>query len=314
MKHRKIALAGIGKIAIDQHIPAIQSSPDWELAALVSRKNIASGIEQFKSMSDMLAARPDIDTVSLCMPPVPRFEYAVRAIKEKRHVMLEKPPGATLQECRILEKMAHEKGVSIYATWHSREAAQVQRVRNWISGKALKHISITWREDVRRWHPGQEWIWQPGGMGVFDPGINALSILTEIIAEPVHVVSSNLLFPENCHTPIAVNMVLHCLDKVEITAEFDFREEGEQIWNIEIETASETLTLSKGGAELYINGVLQESCMNDDVSLIGEYPRLYLNMSELINSGRSDMDLRPMELAADAMLTGSREIVAPFYE
>lgn len=314
MKRRKIALAGIGKIAVDQHIPAIQSSPDWELAAIVSRKDTMLDVEQFKTMSDMLSARPDINSVSLCMPPVPRFEYAVSAIKAKRHVMLEKPPGATLQECRILERMAHENGVSIYATWHSREAIQVQKARNWLSGKALKHISITWREDVRRWHPGQAWIWQPGGLGVFDPGINALSILTEIISEPVYVVSSDLLFPENCQTPIAANMVLHCLDNVEITAEFDFREEGEQIWTIEIETASETLTLSKGGAELHINGDLQESCQNDDVSLIGEYPRLYSNMSALINSDQSDMDLRPMELAADAMLLGSRETVAPFYE
>ena len=32
-----------------------------------------------------------------------------------------------------------------------------------------------------RWHPGQEWIWQAGGFGVFDPGINALSIVTRIL-------------------------------------------------------------------------------------------------------------------------------------
>ena len=33
----KIALVGIGKIAVDQHVPAIAGSPDWELAATVSR-------------------------------------------------------------------------------------------------------------------------------------------------------------------------------------------------------------------------------------------------------------------------------------
>jgi D-galactose 1-dehydrogenase len=26
--------------------------------------------------------------------------------------------------------------------------------------------------------PGQRWIWEPGGFGVFDPGINAFSIAT----------------------------------------------------------------------------------------------------------------------------------------
>ena len=33
----KIALVGIGKIALDQHVPAIAASPEWELAATVSR-------------------------------------------------------------------------------------------------------------------------------------------------------------------------------------------------------------------------------------------------------------------------------------
>ena len=31
----KIALAGIGKIATDQHVPAIAGSEDWELAATI---------------------------------------------------------------------------------------------------------------------------------------------------------------------------------------------------------------------------------------------------------------------------------------
>ena len=35
----KIALVGIGKIALDQHVPAIAASPDWELAATVSRND-----------------------------------------------------------------------------------------------------------------------------------------------------------------------------------------------------------------------------------------------------------------------------------
>jgi D-galactose 1-dehydrogenase len=49
----------------------------------------------------------------------------------------------------------------------------------WLAGKRqVARGRITWREDVRKWHPGQDWVFEPGGMGVFDPGINALSILT----------------------------------------------------------------------------------------------------------------------------------------
>ena len=41
----KIALAGIGKIARDQHVPAIMASPDWDLAATVSRHGTVEGVE-----------------------------------------------------------------------------------------------------------------------------------------------------------------------------------------------------------------------------------------------------------------------------
>ena len=40
---RKIALVGIGKIALDQHVPAIAASKDWELTATVSRKGSEIG-------------------------------------------------------------------------------------------------------------------------------------------------------------------------------------------------------------------------------------------------------------------------------
>ena len=65
---RKIALVGIGKIALDQHVPALAASPDWDLAATVSRSGTVPGVESFTDIGDMLAARPDIEVVSLCLP------------------------------------------------------------------------------------------------------------------------------------------------------------------------------------------------------------------------------------------------------
>ena len=98
----KVALIGIGKIALDQHVPAIAASPDWELAATVSRKGSVPDVPAFTDFDAFLAAQPDVSVVSLCMPPVPRFAYAAAALKAGRHVMLEKPPGATLAEVHAL--------------------------------------------------------------------------------------------------------------------------------------------------------------------------------------------------------------------
>ena len=318
---KKLALVGIGKIAVDQHIPAISQSWDWELAATVSRQGRVDGVEHFFDFREMLSARPDIECVSLCLPPVPRFDYAVAALQAQRHVMLEKPPGATISECRALEAKAREVGVSIFATWHSREAAQVARARKWLADKKLKSAEIIWKEDVRRWHPGQKWIWEAGGLGVFDPGINAFSILTEILPDPVHVKNATLHFPENCDTPIAAEISFVHPAQAPITAEFDFLSQHDQIWTIAIETDSGQLCLEEGGAKLTINGEPQPDAnqpMNtgssDSHLLDSEYPRLYAKMAALIENREIEMDLAPIELVADAFLLGQRKTVEPFYE
>ena len=59
-------------------------------------------------------------------------------------------------------------------------------------------MAIEWTEDVRVWHPGQKWIWENGNFGVFDSGINALSILAKIAPGPVFVKSAELYYPSNC--------------------------------------------------------------------------------------------------------------------
>ena len=301
----KLALVGIGKIALDQHVPAIAASADWDLAATVSRKGTVEGVEAHTDFAAFLAQRPDITVVSLTMPPVPRHAYAEAALKAGRHVMLEKPPGATLSEVHALTALAAENGLTLYATWHSRMAYAVAPAKAWLADKTLRRAHITWREDVRRWHPGQTWVFEPGGMGVFDPGINALSILTEILPEPVHLTAAALTYPENCQTPIAAELTF----EGNVTADFDWRQEGPQTWDIEVETNAGTLALRMGGNRLEIDGVE----LAGENSIMGEYPALYARMAELVAKGQSEVDLAPATHVADAFTLGRRITTDPFY-
>ena len=179
MSPTKIAIMGVGKIARDQHIPAIDADPDFELAATVSRSGGTDRAENYDDLPALLAARPDITAIALTMPPLPRFDAARQAIAAGRDVLLEKPPGATLSEVRQLADLARNSGVALLGSWHSRHADAVDPARAWLAGRQIAGGHLTWRENVREWHPGQQWIWQAGGLGVFDTGINALSILTE---------------------------------------------------------------------------------------------------------------------------------------
>lgn len=298
----KIALVGIGKIAQDQHVPALAASPDWELAATVSRAGTVKGVPGFTDFATMLAERPDIAVISLCLPPQPRFAYAEAALRAGRHVMLEKPPGQTLAEVHELQALAARMGVTLYTTWHSRMAQGVAPARAWLAARRVTSARITWKEDVRRWHPGQDWVFEPGGMGVFDPGINALSILTAILPQPVHLTGATLSYPENRQTPIAASLQF----SGHVSAEFDWRQEGPQTWDIEVDTDDGSLALRAGGSKLETSDGLRAEGPDR------EYPALYARMAELLRTAQSDVDLTPMIHVADALSLGRRVVTEAF--
>jgi predicted dehydrogenase len=302
-----IGIVGCGKIARDQHLPAIAASAGFEPVAICDPQAQHERLPSFPDLADMLAAHPEIEAVSLCMPPRFRADAACEALLARRHVLLEKPPCVTLIEAWELEALAHKQGVTLFTAWHSQQAAAVPAAREWLRGAAIRSVRITWKEDVRVWHPGQPWIWQEGGFGVFDPGINALSILTAILPADWKLVDAELQVPVNCATPIAARLSL-AGGSVPVSAEFDFRQTGPQSWDIDIETDRGRLLLSHGGNRLEIDGEPRE--VGDEA----EYARLYARFAELIHARESEVDLAPLRLVEDALARGRCVPVEPFEE
>lgn len=301
-----VTLVGIGKIARDQHLPAIAANPDFTLAAAVSRSASVEGVPNFKTFDAFLADGP-AGAVALCTPPDVRLEMCLNAIAAGRDLLIEKPPAATLGEIETITAAARAAGVTLFATWHSRFAPGVAPARAWLSGRRIDRVTITWREDVRRWHPGQEWIWQPGGFGVFDPGINALSILTEILPGAIHVDAADLEVPANAFTPIAARLSMTARGRTPVTADFDWRQEGPQTWDIAVETEGRSLMLRMGGAQLAIDGVAIE------IGPEAEYPEIYRRFAKLIAARESDVDIAPLRIVADACLKGRQVATAAFH-
>jgi predicted dehydrogenase len=302
----KLGLVGIGKIARDQHIPALAAEPRIELVACASRNAQVEGVANFATVEAMLAAVPELDAISICTPPQAHFDAALAALRAGKHVMLEKPPAATTRQIALLQTEAARHGRTLFQTWHSRFAAGVDAARDWVRGRTLTGGTITWKEDVHQWHPGQQWIFDAGGLGVFDPGINALSVLTEVLAEEVVVHKAVLEFPENQQAPIAARLDLRTQAGVTVDTVFDFRQKGEQTWDIELVSTTGRLRLSQGGGMLEIDG----RPVAADAALAGEYPRLYARFAELCAAGQSEVDWRPFQLVADAFLIGERRVVA----
>ncbi len=303
----KLGIVGVGKIVRDQHLPALAKDSNYKLVAAASRHGKVDGIPNYPSIEAMLAAEPGLEAVSLCMPPQFRHDAARAALEAKKHVFLEKPPGATVSEVEGLKNLARENGVSLFASWHSRYAPAVEAARAFLASARIETAAIIWKEDVRRWHPNQEWIWEPGGFGVFDPGINALSIATYILP-PMFITSAVLDFPENRASPVAAHVVFRTSAGVPVTMELDWLQTGPQSWDILAETDAGSMVLSGGGATLAIDG----RTAHDEPE--AEYPVLYRRFVELVRAGKSDVDLAPLQHVADAFMLGKRNTVAAFYD
>lgn len=311
MAKHQIGIVGFGKIARDQHAPAIAASSSFELAAV---SNVGSGtppvgVPSFATPEEMLQSFPDLVAVALCTPPGPRRLIAVQCLDAGKHVLLEKPPAATVAEVNDMSKRASIAGKVAFATYHAQHNLAVKKAAEALADKTIKSLAVTWKEDIRQWHPGQDWILEAGGFGIFDPGINALSILTRILPQAIFVRTANLMFPSNRQAPIAANLTFTTGSEADesLSATFDWRQSGPPTWEITIETSDgATLKLTEGGARLEIGGA---------EPLIGspdEYPDVYREFASLITAGTSTVDSAPFQLVADAFMIGQRTAVESF--
>jgi predicted dehydrogenase len=302
-----VGLVGLGKIARDQHVPALAASGAFRLLAGASPHSRLEGLACYPSIQTLLSEVPAIAAVALCTTPQARFEAARYALEHGRHVLLEKPPGMTISEVISLARLAKRQHVTLFASWHSRYGRAVEPARTWLAGKTLRAVSVIWKENVREWHPGQAWIWRAGGLGVFDPGINALSILTRILPGMLILKEAELLFPANCETPIAAHAIFDS-NGTAVRMELDFLHAGAPSWSIHVDTDGGELGLLAGGRIMEVDG------RAIDTAAIEEYPALYAHFADLVRSGSSDVDLSPLQLVADAFLCGRRVAVEAFIE
>jgi D-galactose 1-dehydrogenase len=117
-----------------------------------------------------------------------------------------------------------------------------------------------------------------------------------------------LLFPENRQAPIAANLRFESpAADGPVTAAFDWRQQGGETWTITVKTGDgDEIKLAHGGARILRNG--EEKAAPGP----GEYPSIYQEFAELIDSHTSHVDVAPLRLAADAFLLGRRTLVEAF--
>ena len=169
-----------------------------------------------------------------------------------------------------------------------------------LAGKRIKSLAIHWHEDVHKWHPGQQWIWEPGGFGVFDPGINAFSIATKIFPGGLFVQSADLSFPENAQTPIAADVTFSSPEADgPLTASLDWRRSEGEEWTIDGRDRRDGA--QRAPRRRRLEAAPRRRALHEDDGP-GEYPDIYRTFVDLIDERRSLVDVAPLRLVADCLL------------
>ncbi|WP_202925060.1 Gfo/Idh/MocA family protein [Myxacorys almedinensis] len=118
MSDIRVAIAGTG-IGQKVHIPGFQSHPrtcvvavyhrDLEKATAIAQ---AHNIPQAYSILEEMAARLDIDAVSISTPPFLHYEMAKIVLNANKHLLLEKPTALTYAEAKKIHTLALSKPVA----------------------------------------------------------------------------------------------------------------------------------------------------------------------------------------------------------
>lgn len=287
----RIGVVGLGKISQTQHLPVIDALEDFEVAFLADRAvRLTRDEPWFDSLGTALSSGVEFDAIALCTSPQPRLELCEMLLERTCSILLEKPAAADFEQAKKIERLATEKQTSLMTGWHSQYAPAIVAAKAWLSDQIVVSGSIEWRENANKWHPGQDWLWRTGGYGVFDPGMNALSILSTLTPSDWQVSNALMHVPKNVETAAQSKFTLSSKN-AQIEVDFEFHDKDDEIWQIVLQTEScNELQISRGGEIAAVNGTPLPA------SAAPEYETLYRRFAALTRSHTSLIDLRPLEL------------------
>ena len=112
MNKIRVGIVGLGPIAQNAHLPAIEKARDIYLqaiadtdAALRDQVRLRYRPETVYKHSDALFADPNVDLVILAVSDGLHVPLAMDAVRAGKHVLVEKPLGITTQECEKLRPL-----------------------------------------------------------------------------------------------------------------------------------------------------------------------------------------------------------------
>ncbi|MFH0964673.1 MAG: Gfo/Idh/MocA family oxidoreductase [Planctomycetota bacterium] len=213
MKKFGFGIIGCGMIA-DFHARAIAEIPNARLVAACSRsrenaQKVAEkrGAQWTTDLKDLLS-RGDLDVVTICTPSGAHQEYALAAVRARKHVIVEKPLEITLERCDAIIEAARDAGVKLATVFPSRFSDSARTMFRAVDEQKFGRLSLCdayvkwWRTQKYYDSGGWRGTWKlDGGGALMNQSIHAIDLL-QWLAGPVQSVSANIA--TLCHERIEV--------------------------------------------------------------------------------------------------------------
>jgi predicted dehydrogenase len=97
------------------------------------------GVEVHEDISS-LAARKDIDLVSICTPAYLHEKHALMMLESGKHIILEKPVALSLEAAGNISELAHKKGLSVAVAYEFRENPSIIALKSLIDAGEFGEI------------------------------------------------------------------------------------------------------------------------------------------------------------------------------
>jgi predicted dehydrogenase len=200
----RFGLVGAGPWARSVHAPAIAAHPGTELVAVWARRSgmaaeiaVEHGVSVADDLDELFAS---VDAVAFAVPPAVQADLAVRAAAAGRHLVLEKPIGATVAEATRLADAVADARVAALVLLTRRYAPEVidwldtvRATGGWATGSA------TWYGGALLGGPYSASPWRHERGAIADVGPHTLDLLDAALGPITDVLAATLSEPDVWH-------------------------------------------------------------------------------------------------------------------
>ena len=187
----KWGVIGCGGIANRRTLPGMMSAENAELVAVMDTnyeaakacKEAYGARFAFDKAEDLLALE-EIQAVYIASPVFCHKEQAELTAKAKKHILLEKPMGLSVEEAKEIATICEKEGVKLGVAFMMRFHSYHQKMREIIAAGTLGEI-VSAHAKFTCWYPEMENCWRQdkalsGGGAMLDMAIHSIDLIRYI--------------------------------------------------------------------------------------------------------------------------------------